>query len=181
MEGTAVVPAGEWGIDLAHSSVGFVARHLVVTRVRGKFDSFSGTIRVAERPEDSRVEIVIDAKSINTGVQQRDDHLRSPDFLNVEEYPELRFVSTGLEITGDSSFRLPGELTIRDKTHPVTLEVEFEGVTRDPWGGTRAGFSATAEIDREEFDVTWNQALETGGFVVGKKVRIEIEIEAMKV
>jgi polyisoprenoid-binding protein YceI len=171
-------PAGTWELDKAHTHVGFVARHLMVAKVRGRFQDFSGTIHIAEAPEDSSVDVTIQAASIHTDTGQRDDHLRSPDFLDVERFPTLTFRSTNVELTSDDTLRVTGDLTIKDVTRPVVLDVTYEGTTPDPWGGTRAGFSATTELDREDFDITWNAALETGGVVVGKKVRIELDIEA---
>ncbi|HZA76305.1 MAG TPA: YceI family protein [Acidimicrobiales bacterium] len=167
-------------IDPAHSDVQFVARHMMISKVRGRFREFEGWLHIAERPEDSSVEVVIQAASIDTGDSQRDAHLRSPDFLDVEQFPEIRFRSTSVRPAGDDDrYEVVGDLTIRGVTRPVTLDVEFEGIAVDPWGGTRAGFVASGEINREDFDVTWNQALETGGFLVGKGVRVELDVEAV--
>jgi polyisoprenoid-binding protein YceI len=179
--GAQIPQPGTWEIDPAHSSIAFWARHLVVAKVRGHFGSFAGVIHVAENPAESWAEATIDAATIDTANETRDAHLRSPDFLHVERFPALRFRSTGLGRTGESSFRLDGELTIRDVTRPVALDVAYEGLTPDPWGNTRAVFYATTEIDREEFGITWNQALESGGVLVGRTVRIELEIEAVRV
>lgn len=178
--GVELPEPGTWGFDPAHSSITAVARHLMVTKVRGTFERFSGTIHVAERPEDSRVEVEIDAASIDTGVPDRDAHLRSPDFLDVERYPTITFRSTGLEPLGGTRFRLPGELTIRGVTRPVVLEAEYLGAVTDPWGNRKIGFTATGEIDREEFGITWNQVLEAGGVLVGPKLKVEIEIQAAR-
>jgi polyisoprenoid-binding protein YceI len=170
-------PAGRWELDPAHSSAEFVARH-VLTKARGRFGTLSGTIDVADRPEDSSVEVEIDAASIITGVQQRDDHLRSPDFLDVERFPKLTFKSTSVRPTGESRFELVGDLTIKDITNEVVLEAEFLGWQQDPFGNTVASFSAKTEIEREDWDMSWNVAIESGGLLVGKKVEIEIEAEA---
>ncbi|GGK34896.1 polyisoprenoid-binding protein [Pilimelia terevasa] len=178
--GVAVPTPGTFAIDPAHSRAGFVARHLMVSKVRGAFTAVSGTVTVAEDPAASHVAADIDAASIDTGVADRDAHLRSADFLDVETYPHLRFRSTGLRPTGDGEFVLTGELSIRDVTRAVALAVEFEGVARSPWGQEVIGFTATTEIDREEFGITWNQALETGGVLVGKQVKIEISVEAIR-
>lgn len=180
LDGLDVPAPGTWRIDPAHSSVEFVARHLMVSKVRGRFGSLEGTIHVDEEPERSTVEVQIDAASIDTGEPKRDEHLRSPDFLDVERYPSLTFRSTSAERTGQRTLRVKGELTIRDVTRPVALDVEYQGIVLDPWGNSRAGFTASAEIDREEFGVTWNQALETGGVLVGRKLSIEIEIAAVR-
>jgi polyisoprenoid-binding protein YceI len=170
--------AGTWDLDAGHTTAAFVARHMMVTKVRGHFDRLSGRIHIADTPADSSVEVTIDAASIFSGSQQRDDHLRSADFLDVEKYPTITFTSTSVKQTGPSSLKVTGDLTIRDETRPVDLDVDFEGVERTPWGKTVAGFSARAEINREDWGMTWNAALETGGVLVGKKVSIEIEVEA---
>lgn len=176
----ALPQPGTWEIDPAHTSVGFVARHLMVTKVRGAFRSFSGTIEIAERPEDSRADVAIDASSITTYQEMRDNHLRSNDFLDIEHHPRIEFHSTGLEITAENRFALHGELSIRGVTRPVSLDATFEGLTQDPWGNARAAFSATVEINREDFGITWNQVLEGGGVLVGRKVKIELEVEAVR-
>ncbi|GAC1411807.1 MAG: hypothetical protein NVSMB57_06900 [Actinomycetota bacterium] len=172
--------AGIWKADLSHSTVEAVARHLMVSKVRGRFSDFDATITIAENPAESTVEAVIRAASINTGNEQRDAHLVSPDFLDVERYPEITFRTSSLEQTGDATFNLHGDLTIRGVTRPVVLAAEYLGVVGDPWGGRRAGFTARTEINREDFGMTWNQALEAGGVVVGKKITIELEVEAIK-
>ena len=171
---------GTWEIDPAHSELSFVARYLMVTKVRGGFTEFSGTLHIAAAPEESWVEVTIKAASIDTGTPDRDKHLRSADFLDVERFPELRFRSTKVELTGGTGLKVSGDLTIRDVTKPVVLDAEFQGIAKDPWGGTRAAFSATTEIDREEFGASWNVALETGGWLVSKKVRLELEAQAIR-
>ena len=179
IDGIEAPRAGTWVIDKAHTSVGFTARHLMVAKVRGRFGEFAGTLHIAERPEDSWADVSIRTASIDSRDEGRDAHLRSADFFDVERFPAMTFRSTGLRSTGPSSFELPGELTIKEATRPVTLSVDYEGLTLDPWGNGRAVFSATTEIDREDFGLTWNVALETGGVLVGKQVKIEIEIEAV--
>ena len=171
---------GVYQIDTAHSSIGFVARHLMVAKARGRFDEFSGSVQVGATAEESSVDVTIDAGSIQTGQAGRDEHLRSADFLNVAAFPTLRYRSTSATQTGPSTLRIEGELTIRDITRPVTLDARFEGTVVDPWGNDRIAFSARAEIDRYDFGVTWNQALETGGVVVGPKVKIEIDVALVK-
>jgi polyisoprenoid-binding protein YceI len=168
--------AGTWEIDTGHTSVAFVARYLMVTKVRGHFSDFSGAVHVAERPEDSWAELVIGASTIDTGNEDRDKHLRSPDFLDVERFPQIRFRSTKVELPGGSRIVVTGDLSIRDVTRPVVLEVEFAGLSQDPWGNRRAGFSATTEIDREEFGASWNVALEAGGWLVSKQVQVELDV-----
>ena len=170
---------GAWDIDPDHSNVEFVARHLL-SKVRGRFHDFAGAITVAPEPAESKVEVTIDASSIDTHQPDRDAHLRSPDFLDVEQFPSLTFVSTGVRPSDeDGHFEVDGRLTIRDVTKPVTLDVEFLGWSNDPWGGKRAGFSASTEVDRDEFGANYNVVLETGGLLVGKKVRVELEVEAV--
>jgi polyisoprenoid-binding protein YceI len=153
---------------------------MMIARTRGRFREFSGTIHIAQAPEQSSVQVAIVAASIDTGDPQRDAHLRSPEFLDVERFPELRFRSTGVRPAAGNRWQVSGDLTIRDVTRPVTLEVEFCGVATDPWGNLRAAFLASTEIDRDDFDVSWNQTLEGGGFLVGKGVRIELDIEAVR-
>jgi polyisoprenoid-binding protein YceI len=151
----------------------------MLTKVRGRFTAFDGSITVAERPEDSHVEVEIDAASIQTNMQMRDDHLKSGDFLDVERFPTLSFRSTELRPAGGTGFQVVGDLTIRDVTREVVLDAAFEGWGPGLQGGTLAAFSARTEIDREDWDMTWNVAVETGGLLVGKKVQIEIAVEAL--
>jgi polyisoprenoid-binding protein YceI len=178
--GRTIPEAGTFAIDPAHSRVGFIVRHLMVSKVRGSFTQVSGEIKVSGDPQASTVTVRIPAESIDTGTPDRDTHLRSGDFLDVEKYPELTFRSTRVVQSSDDEFALIGELTIRDVTREVTLDVEFEGSATSPWGQEVIGFSATAEIDRDEFGINWNQALEAGGVVVGRKVKLEIEVEAVR-
>ena len=177
-QGTHVPHPGTYDIDKAHSAVEFVARHLMITKVRGRFAEFSGTIDIAEVPEESSVEVAIDASSIQTDQDQRDVHLRSEDFLHAEQHPTLTFKSTKVELEDEDHWKVAGDLTVRGTTRPVVLDVEFEGANVSPWGAKAIGFSASTEINREDFGLTWNQVLETGGAVVGKKVRIELNVEA---
>ena len=178
--GREIPMAGRWALDPVHSQVQFVARHMMVSKVRGFFRQLEGMLWIDEAPELSRVEVTIQAASIDTGDATRDEHLRSPDFLDVERYPEITYRSTQVRPGDGEKWYVAGLLTIRDITQPVPLTVEFCGVNPDPWGKIRAGFLATTEINREEFDITWNQALEAGGFLVGKGVKIEIYAEAVR-
>jgi polyisoprenoid-binding protein YceI len=178
-KGAPVPVAGTYDLDQAHTTVEFVARHLMISKVRGRFADFSGSVNIAEVPEESSVDVTIDASSVNTSQEQRDAHLRSGDFLDVENYPTLRFTSTSVKLDSDNEWKVTGDLTIRGATRPVVLDVEFEGANTTPWGTQAVAFSAATEIDREEFGLTYNQALETGGVVVGKKVRIELNVEAI--
>jgi len=181
VDGAEVPVAGRYALDASHSQVGFAVRHLMVSKTRGRFSDFTGTIEIGENPLDSSVEVTIQAASIDTRDEQRDGHLRSGDFFDAEAYPTLSYRSRSVRPAGkDGQYIVEGDLTIKGVTQPVPLELSYEGGTTDPWGGVRAGFSAKAELDREAFGLTWNQALETGGVVVGKKVTIEIEAEAVK-
>ncbi len=179
-ERLGALPSGDWELDTAHTTVGFVARHMRVARSRGRFSSFTGTIHIDDEPGRSWAEATLDTASIDTRHEQRDGHLRSPDFLDVERFPTMRFRSTSFEHLGGSRWKVVGELTIRDVTRPIELDVEFGGTAKNPWGAEVAFFTATAELDREDYGMTWNQALEGGGFLVSKKVEIEIEGEAIR-
>jgi polyisoprenoid-binding protein YceI len=171
----------KWDFDLTHSSINFWVRHLMVSKVHGRFTKWSGQLEFDEAsPGGSRVEVQIDASSIDTKDAQRDGHLRSADFLDVEKHPNITFRSTGVESAGEKRYRVKGDLTIRGITRPVALDAEYAGRVKDPWGGERAGFTAKASIDRKDFGLTWNQTLDAGGVVVGDKVEIDIEIEAVK-
>jgi polyisoprenoid-binding protein YceI len=178
IDGTDVPAAGKWDIDPAHTSTEFVGRHLMVSKVRGGFGSVGGTITVAEDVTESTVEIVIDTSSIATGAADRDSHLKSADFFDVETYPEMRFASTAVRPNG-SSWILEGDLTIKNVTRPVALDFDFVGLVDDPWGNPKAAFSATTEIMREDWGLNWNVALEAGGVLVSKKIAIEIEVQAL--
>lgn len=172
--------AGTYTLDPAHTVASFTVRHLMISKVRGWFRDVEGTITIGDTPETSSVRASIPAATISTGVEQRDEHLRGPDFLDAERYPALTFVSTAVERTGESTLAVHGDLTIRDVTRPVVLDVVYEGGTVDPWGNPRVGFSASTQIDREQWGITWNQALEAGGVLVGKTVRIELEVSAVR-
>jgi polyisoprenoid-binding protein YceI len=180
IEGISLPEPGEWQLDPAHTSVEFVARHLMVSKVRGRFGNVSGTIHVAEDPTESWVVVDIDTDSLETGDEKRDEHLRSPDFFDVERYPKITFRSTRLEGESPGRFLVHGDLTVHGVTRPVSLGAEYHGWTHSPLGDERAGFSATTEVDREDFGLTWNVAVEAGGVLVGKKARLDFEIEAIK-
>lgn len=179
-QGLTIPVAGEFNLDLAHTRVGFVAKHMMVTKVRGQFTEFSGKIVIPDEPLDASVEVTIKAGSITTNVNDRDNHLRSDDFLSAEKFPEITFRSTAVRDFDGDEFVLAGDLTIRDVTKQVELKAEFSGAAVNPWGQEIFGFSAETEIDREEFGLTWNQALEAGGVLVSKKIKIEIEGEAVR-
>ncbi len=169
--------AGTWDIDATHSEVGFVVRHLVVTKVRGRFAEFKGSIVTAENPLESAVDISVDVNSITTNAPQRDDHLRSADFFEVEKHPEMTYQASGARQDGEN-FVLDGELSLKGVTKTVPLTFELNGFSADPWGGTRAGFSATAQINRKDFNVNF-EGVQNGLAVVGDKIDIHIEVEAV--
>lgn len=173
-----------WQIDPNHSVVEFSAKHMMITTVKGRFGKVAGSILVDERnPDRSRVEAEIEAETIDTGADQRDQHLRSADFLDVDHYPSLTFRSRRVEGTSKNQgdeFRVIGDLTIRGTTREVALDAVYEGTGKDPWGGERVSFSATTKLDRRDFGLTWNQALETGGLLVGNDIKISIEVQAVR-
>ena len=175
---TPEIPAGTWTIDASHSEVGFSVRHLMVSKVKGNFERFDGTITIGEDPLASSVQVEVDLSSINTRDEQRDGHLRSSDFFEVETHPKMTFVSTKVEPAG-SDYKVTGDLTIKGTTKPVVLDLEFNGVHPDPWGGTRSGFSAETEISRKEFGVDFEIPMDGGGVVVGDKIKIQLEVEAV--
>jgi polyisoprenoid-binding protein YceI len=171
---------GTWTVDPRHSTVGSVAKHLMITKVRGRFNDVEGTITIAPNPLDSKVEATVNLASVSTGDAQRDEHLVSPDFFDVERYPTMTFTTTAVKEDG-SDYRLFGDLTVHGVTRAVDFDLEFEGVTTDPWGGTRASFSAEADINRRDFGLEWNTVLETGGLLVSDKVKVQLDIQAVKV
>ncbi len=168
-----IIP-GTWNLDTSHSEVGFTVRHAGISKVRGSFTDVEGTLTVGDSIATSKVEATIKTESFDSNDNNRDAHVKGPDFFNVEEFPEMAFVSTGVAGTPEE-FELQGNLTIKDTTKPVTFKVEFGGIAVDPFGATRAGFSATTQISRKEFGITWNAALEAGGVLVGDKVTINID------
>ena len=179
LEGVEVPTPGDWVFDRAHTNLMFIARYAMLTKVRGHFNDFEGTIHVAEQPEDSWVELTIDTSSITTDNDTRDNHLRSGDFLDLKNHPTITFRSTRVEVLSEDKLRVTGDLTIRGVTKEVVLDTEYVGMAKDAYGRTRVAFSARTEIDRDQFGVSWNMALETGGVLVGKKVQIELEVQAL--
>jgi polyisoprenoid-binding protein YceI len=179
---SALTP-GTWNVDPVHSTVGFVARHLMISKVRGRFTDFSGSIEVAPDPLQSHLEASVNLASVDTGDEGRDAHLRTADFFDLDGggSPTMTFVSTGIKAEDDDGdYVLFGDLTMNGVTRQVEFALEFEGVNADPWGGTRAGFSAETEINRKDFGIGFNVALETGGVLVGEKVKVQLEIQAVK-
>jgi polyisoprenoid-binding protein YceI len=172
---------GDYALDASHTRIGFVARHAMVTKVRGAFNDFEGTIRIdGAEPAKSSATVTIKAASIDTRNAQRDDHIRGADFLELEKYPEITFVSREVAQTGDSTFEVTGDLTVKDVTRPVTVEFEYEGTATDPFGNVRVGFEGSVTISRKDFGITWNAALETGGVLVSDKIVLEFEVSAIK-
>lgn len=180
VDGTEVPVPGTYALDVSHSSVAFSVRHLMVSKTKGRFTDFAGTVTIAEDPLASSVEVEIQVPSIDTRDETRDGHLRSPDFFDADVFPTITYRSTKVTPAGTGRWSVEGDLTVRGVTHPVPLEVTFEGGARDPWGGSRIGFTARAELDREAYGLSWNQALETGGVLVGKQVKIDIDAEAVQ-
>jgi polyisoprenoid-binding protein YceI len=177
IDGRPVPVAGTWKVDHIHSDIRITARHLMVAKVRGTFEDFDAAIVVGEDPVDSTVKIEAKASSVTTGTTDRDNHLRSSDFLDAEQFPLVTFESTSLKPSGES-WKLTGDLTIRGVTKPVTFDLVFEGAATDPYGNTKAGFSAVGEIERKDWGLTWNVPLENGGMLVSEKFQIEFDIEA---
>ncbi|AKU95015.1 hypothetical protein AKJ09_01679 [Labilithrix luteola] len=171
----------DWNIDTAHTAINFSVRHMVISKVRGRFAKYSGTIRLDDGDVTrSSVDVSIDASSIDTGVADRDTHLRSPDFFDVENFSELRFRSKRIEQIEKTRYRVIGDLSIRGVTREVSLDAEYGGRATDPWGNERVGFVAKTTIDRSDFGLTWNQALEAGGILVGDRVEIDLDVEAVR-
>ncbi len=181
---TLVTPT-TWALDPTHSLLEFSVKHLMITTVKGHFGAATGTLTIdPTRPAQSHVDVTIDVASIDTRTEQRDQHLRSPDFFDVEKFPSITFKSTriaGAFVSAGDAFQIVGALTIKGVTREVVLEAAFDGTIRDPWGGDRVSFTAHTKIDRRDFGLTWNQALEAGGVVVGTEVKIALEVQATKV
>jgi len=183
---TASAPAlteltGTWTLDPAHTRIGFVARHAMVTKVRGSFNEFEGTaVLDGANPANSHAEVTIKAASIDTRNDQRDEHLRGNDFLAMQEYPKITFTSTGVRQTGETTFEVAGDLTIKGVTNAITIPFEFEGAATDPFGNQRVGFEGSVTINRKDYGLTWNTALETGGILVGEEVTITLDLQFVK-
>jgi polyisoprenoid-binding protein YceI len=175
---STILPAGTWTIEPNHTTVGFVARHLMVTKVRGRFNGVSGSIVVPDDPNGTVVEAVVQMGSVTTGSDDRDAHLRSPDFFDVERFPTMTFRSTGGSFSG-SDATMTGDLTIKGVTKPVTFAVEYGGTVSDPWGATRAMFSAEAEINRRDWGLDFQVTLDNGGLLVSEKIKLELEVQAV--
>ena len=172
---------GSYTLDPAHTRIGFVARHAMVTKVRGSFNEFTGTANLrSDDPSGWDTQLTIQAASIDTRNEQRDAHLRGNDFLAMEQFPTITFASTGVERVDDDTYRVTGDLTVRGVTRPVTIDFEYQGVATDPFGNVRVGFEGSVAISRKDFGISWNAALETGGVLVGDKVVLEFEVSAIK-
>lgn len=180
-QGVNVPLAGEYEIDSPHSAVEFAVRHLMVSKVRGRFNDLVGTLHVAESPVESKVAVEVDLASVDTGNDQRDEHLRSADFFDVANNPSMRFTATGIEWSGGETGRLVGDLALHGVTRPISLDFEYLGSVTDPMAeGTRIGFSATGTLDREDFGLTYNAALDGGGVMIGKIITLQLEVEALR-
>jgi polyisoprenoid-binding protein YceI len=178
---TATLAGTTWAVDAAHSNVEFAVKHMMLATVKGRFAQVAGEVTFGSDDfASAQVKVAVDVASIDTRTQQRDEHLRSPDFFDVANYPELTYEGGRVERTGEDSYRVAGDLTIRGITREVVLHATFEGQGADPWGGTRMAFHATGSLDRREFGLTWNQALETGGILVGDEVKLSIDVELVR-
>jgi polyisoprenoid-binding protein YceI len=172
---------GTYALDPTHTRIGFVARHAMVTKVRGTFNDFQGTIRIdGDAPANSSAEVTIEARSIDTRNEDRDGHLRSNDFFDMENHPQISFASTAIEQVDEATYKVTGDLTIKGTTRPVTLDVEYHGTATDPFGNERIGFEGSTTVNRKDFGVSWNAALDSGGVMVGEKVTLELEVSAIK-
>jgi polyisoprenoid-binding protein YceI len=179
VDGVELPLPGTYVLDASHSHVGFAIRHLMVSKVRGQFTKFSGTLSIGEDPSDSSVEVEVELASVDTSDEKRDAHLRSADFFNTDVHREMTFKSTSVRRGTGDTWIVSGHLTLNDVTRPIDLVVTYEGSATSPWGSRSIGFSATGKLNREDFGVNWNQALEAGGFLLGKDVNLEIEAEAI--
>jgi len=172
---------GDYTLDPAHTRVGFVARHAMVTKVRGSFEEYAGTAHLDfQDPTKSTASVTIQVASITTNQKQRDEHLRTSDFFDAPTYPEITFTSTKAEVVGDDTYRLTGDLTIKDVTKPVSIDFEFTGAAKDPYGNIRVGFDGSTTVKRSDWGISWNAALETGGVMVSDKITLEFDISAIK-
>jgi len=179
MSDLSALTAGTWNIDPSHSTVGFTARHLMITKVHGTFKTFSGTITVGTNPLQSSVEATVEMVSVHTGDDGRDNHLRTGDFFETDRFPTMTLKSTGITAKG-GDYVMAANLMIKGVTKPVSFNLEFEGVSKDPWGNTKAGFTASAEINRKDWGLEYNAVLETGGVVIGEKIKITLDIQAVR-
>jgi polyisoprenoid-binding protein YceI len=178
IDGHEVPISGTWQIDPGHAEVGFVGRHFMLTKVRGRFTGIEGSVVIAEDPKDSKVTVTIDMSSVNSGDESRDNHLRSEDFFDVENNPTATFVSDSVDWNGNSG-SMTGNLTIKGTARPVTLKLDYVGHARDPWDNDRAVFSARGRVNREDWNLTWNMPLANGGLLVSKEIDLEIEVETI--
>lgn len=179
IDGVTLPAAGVWTVDPGHAEVGFIGRHFMLTKVRGRFTGVDATVRIGDQPGDTEIEATIDMATVHSGDQTRDDHLRSADFFDVDNHPQAQFRSTRIEWDATSG-TLVGDLTIKDVTRQVTLTVDYLGHARDPWDNDRAVFEAHGEIDRTDWDLTWNMRLDTGGMLVSNTIQLELQIELIR-
>jgi polyisoprenoid-binding protein YceI len=177
---TTVVPTGTWSVDPAHSKVGFAVKHMGIATVRGEFTEFEGTLEIGEDLESAKAYGTVKVQSVDTNEPQRDDHLRSPDFFDAQQHPELRFESTRIEALDDEEFRITGNLTIHGVTNMVVLHADVQGTDIDPWGNERVGMEITGQLSRGDYDMKFNQALGSGNMLVADKVKLALDISAVK-
>jgi polyisoprenoid-binding protein YceI len=179
-ENTAAIPTGTWNVDPAHSSVGFAVKHMGIASVRGVFNEFEGTIEIADDDSAAKAFGTVKVQSVDTNEPQRDDHLRSPDFFDAAQYPELRFESTAIEALDNEEYRITGNLTIHGVTNEIVLHADVQGTDIDPWGNTRVGLEVTGQLSRGDYGMKFNQALGSGNVLVADKVKLELDISAVK-
>jgi polyisoprenoid-binding protein YceI len=179
-ETTSTIPTGTWTVDPVHSTVGFAVKHMGIATVRGEFGEFEGTLEIGEDGSSAKAYGTVNPQSVNTSEPQRDDHLRSPDFFDVAQYPELRFESTSVEALDDEEYQITGKLTIHGVTNEIVLHADFQGTDTDPWGNERVGLEVTGQLSRGDYEMKFNQALGSGNMLVSDKVKLEIDISAVK-
>jgi len=177
---SALIPTGTWNVDPAHSTVGFGVKHMGIATVRGEFNEFQGTLEIGDDLSAARVYGTVKAQSVDTGEAQRDEHLRSPDFFDVAQYPEITFESAAIEPLDDDEFRITGNLTIHGVTNEIVLHAEVQGTDTDPWGNERVGLEVTGQLSRGDYEMKFNQALGSGNMLVGDKVKLALDISAVK-
>ncbi len=177
---STLVPTGTWTVDPAHSKVGFAVKHMGIATVRGEFTDFAGTLEIAEDLSSAKAYGIVKAQSVDTNEAQRDEHLRSPDFFDVAQFPELRFESTSIEPTGDDEFQITGQLTIHGVTNEIVLTAEIQGTDTDPWGNDRVGLEITGQLSRGDYGMKFNQALGSGNMLVADKVKLALDVSAVK-
>ncbi len=176
----ADIKKAAWAVDKSHTKIQFSARHMIIAEVTGHFTDYELSVKASDDFEDTEIEFAVNLASIDTGITDRDNHIKSPDFFDVQKFPKMIFKSTGVKKTGDEKFKLTGNLTIKDVTKPIELDVTYGGTIKDPWGNTRAGFKVQGSLNRFDYGLKWNALMETGGAVVSKNINITCDVEILK-